>query len=335
MSFTTIGDLSQSFQLRRDNARLKADLQRLTAELSSGRTTDLRGATKGDLRPLAALDRSVTLLTAFRTANAEAALLTEVAQSALASVESFAGTLSATALLARTSAVPAQLDALGREGAQAFEAAVSRFNTQAAGRTVFAGVATDGPALRSAEDILAALEAVAATATTAADVRIALDAWFASGGGFDTFAYAGSADPLRAFGVSPSESVDMPVTAAAPEVRAALKGMALAALLDRGILAGDTAERAALAGSAGEALIAARDGIVGLRAEVGDAEGAIERARVRNEAELAAADFARTRIVEADPFRAASELEAVQGQLENLYAVTARLSRLSLSSFLR
>ena len=84
MSFTTIGDLSQSFQLRQDNARLKADLQRLTAELSSGRTTDLRGATRGDLRPLASLDRSVTLLAAFRTANAEAALFTEVAQSALA-----------------------------------------------------------------------------------------------------------------------------------------------------------------------------------------------------------------------------------------------------------
>lgn len=335
MSFTTIGDLSQSFQLRQDNARLKASLQRLTAELSSGRTTDLRGATKGDLRPLAALDRSVSLLTTFRSANAEAALFTEVAQSALASVESSAGTLSATALLARTSAVPAQLDALGRDGTQAFEAAISRLNTQAAGRTVFAGLATDGPALRAAADILAALQTATATATTAADVRTTLDAWFAPGGGFDTVAYAGSADPLRPFGVSPAESVDMPVTAAAPEVRATLKGMAMAALLDRGVLAGNTSERTALAGAAGEALIAARDGLVGLRAVVGDAEGAIERARVRNEAELSAAELARARIVEADPFRAATDLEAVQGQLETLYAITSRLSRLSLTSFLR
>jgi flagellar hook-associated protein 3 FlgL len=335
MSFTTIGDLSQSFQLRQDNARLKADLQRLTAELSSGRTTDLRGATKGDLRPLAALDRSVTLLAASRTANAEAALFTEVAQSALANVESAAGTLSATALLARTSAVPAQLDALGREGTQAFEAAVSRLNVQAAGRTVFAGLATDGPALRPPADILTALQTATAAATTAADVRTVLDAWFAPGGGFDTVAYAGSPDPLRSFGVSPSESVEMPVTAAAPEIRATLKGMALAALLDRGVLAGNTPERAALAGAAGEALIAARDGLVGIRAVVGDAEAAIERARVRNETELSAAELARARIVEADPFRAASELQAVQGQLESLYAVTARLSRLSLTSFLR
>jgi flagellar hook-associated protein 3 FlgL len=75
MSFMTIGDLSQSFQLRRDNARLKADLQRLTGELSTGRVPDLRAATGGDLRPLAALERSVTLLSAYQISGAEAALL--------------------------------------------------------------------------------------------------------------------------------------------------------------------------------------------------------------------------------------------------------------------
>ncbi len=202
MSFTTIGDLSQSFQLRRDNARLKGDLQRLTAELSSGRTTDIRAATRGDLRPLASLERSVSLLASFRTSNAEAALFTEVAQSALAGIESGAGTQSAAALLARTSAVPAQIDAVGREGTQQFEAAVSRLNVQAAGRTVFAGLATDGPALLPASDILDALQTATAGATTAADVTATLDAWFAPGGAFDTAAYAGSADPLRPFRVS-------------------------------------------------------------------------------------------------------------------------------------
>jgi flagellar hook-associated protein 3 FlgL len=74
---------------------------------------------------------------------------------------------------------------------------------------------------------------------------------------------------------------------------------------------------------------------VGLRAVVGDAEAAIERARIRNEAELSAAELARARILEADPFRAATDLQSVQNQLESLYTVTSRLSRLSLTSFLR
>jgi flagellar hook-associated protein 3 FlgL len=335
MSFTTIGDLSQSFQLRRDNARLKDDMQRLTAELSSGRTADLRATTRGDLRPLAALERSVSLLERFRTSNAEAALFAEVAQTALADVDSAATMLSSSALLARTSAVPAQIDAVGREAAQLFESAVSRLNVQAAGRTVFAGLATDGPALRSGAEILDALETATAGAATAADVTTALDTWFGPGGGYETFAYTGSADPLRPLRVSASDLVDLPVTALATEIRDTLKGLAKSALLDRGILGGNTAERSALAGASGEALIGARAGITALRAVVGDTEAAIDRARIRNAAELSGAEVARAALVQADPFRAAAELQAVQGQLETLYAVTARLSRLSLTSFLR
>jgi flagellar hook-associated protein 3 FlgL len=335
MSFTTIGDLSQSLQLRRDNARLKGDLQRLTAELSTGRVADLRGAAKGDLRPLASFERSIALLETFRTANAEAALFAEAMQTALAYVQSGAETLSATALLARTSAVPSQLDAVGREATQQFEAAVARFNQQVAGRSLFAGLETDGRALLPGRDILDAIETAVAGATTVADVTTALDAYFAPGGGFETTAYTGSADPLRSFRVSPSESVDLPVTALDPAIRATLRGLAMSALLDRGVLSGNVPERAALAGASGEALIGARDGLVSLRGMVGDAEAGIERARVRNESETAAAERARAAIVEADPFKAATELQAVQGQLETLYAITARLSGLSLANFLR
>ena len=335
MSFTTIGDLSQSFQLRRDNARLKEDLQRFSGELSTGRVADLRAAVQGDLRPLASLERSMSLLSSFRTSNAEAALFTEVVQSSLAGIQSGAETLSATALLARTSAVPAQLDAVGREAVQQFEAAVARLNQQAAGRSLFAGLATDGPALRPAGEILDAIQTAVAGSATAADVGTALDTWFGAGGGFETFAYVGSPDPLRPFQISPGESADMPVTALDPAIRDTLRGLAMSALLDRGVLAGNVPERAALAGASGEALIAARDSLVSLRGAVGDTEASIERARVRNETESAAAERARAAIVEADPFQAATELQAVQVQLETLYAITARLSGLSLTNFLR
>lgn len=335
MSFTTIGDLSQSFQLRRDNARLKTDIQRLTAELSNGRLSDLRSATGGDLRPLAALERSVSLLAAFETSGAEAALFAETAQSVLARIEDGSGTLSGAALLARTSAVPSQIDAIGREAAQQFEAAVSRLNVQAAGRSVFAGVATDGPALRPGSEILGALELAVAGAATAADVETALDTWFGPGGDFETVAYVGSPDPLRPIPIAEGERVDLPVTARDPAIRETLRAMALGALLDRGVLDGNTAERAVLAGASGEDLLAAKDRLVALRAGVGDAEAAIDRARGRTAAERAAAELARAAIAETDPFRAAAELQAVQGQLETLYAVTARLSRLSLAEFLR
>jgi flagellar hook-associated protein 3 FlgL len=335
MLFTSIGDLSQSFQLRRDNARLKGDMQRLTNELSSGRVSDLRSATRGDLRPLAALERSVGLLSAYETAGAEAAFFAEVAQSTLERIGSGAVTLSGAALLAKTSAIPSQIDAIGREAAQQFEASVARLNVQAAGRSVFAGVATDGPALRPGSEILDALVVATAGATSAAGISATLDTWFGPGGDFETFAYVGNTDTLQPVRVAEGELVDLPVTALDPAIRDTLRAMAMSALLDRGVLAGNTAERAALAARSGESLIGANDRIVALRAVVGDAEAAIDRARSRSGAERAAAELARAAIVESDPFQASAELLAMQGQLETLYTVTGRLSRLSLTNFLR
>lgn len=335
MAFTTIGDLSQSLQLRRDNARLRTDLTRLSTELSSGRTADLRGATKGDLRPLAALERSVALLETYRRAAAEAALVAEAGQTSLAAIGDSVEVLVADLFMARTAALPSQIDAAGAAASAAFESAVSRLNVQVAGRSVFAGTATDGPALAPAADILADVETTVAGAATAADVEAALDLWFAPGGNFDTVAYVGSPDALRPFRLSDDDAAAFGVTAAAPEIRETLKGLAMAALLGRGVLAAAPAERAALAGLSAEALLPVRDGVVALRADVGDTEARIEIARVRVEAEASAAEIARAGIVEADPFDAAAQLQAVQSQLETLYAVTARLSRLSLAEYLR
>lgn len=335
MSFVSIGDLSQSLQLRRDNARLQADLTRVSGELSSGRVADLRAAERGDLRPLAAIERTLTLLEGYRTSVREAALFAETAQTTLATLDADADRLIGSLFLARTAALPAQIDAVGADAAAAFDSAVARLNVQIAGRTLFAGTATDGPALAPAGDILDAVELAAAGATTAAEVETAVDAWFGTGGGFDTAGYVGSPDALRPFRLSDGDTASLALTAEAPELRATLKGMAMAALLDRGILAGLPGERGDLAQRAAEALLPARDGIVALRASVGDAEAAIERSRVRTEVEITAAEVARARITSADPYEAAADLQSLQIQLESLYAVTARLSRLSLADYLR
>jgi flagellar hook-associated protein 3 FlgL len=105
--------------------------------------------------------------------------------------------------------VPSQIDAVGREAAQQFEAAVARLNVQAAGRSVFAGLATDGPALRPGAEILDALQLAVAGAATVADVETALDTWFGSGGDVETVAYVGNLEPLRPIRVADGESVDL------------------------------------------------------------------------------------------------------------------------------
>ena len=58
-------------------------------------------------------------------------------------------------------------------------------------------------------------------------------------------------------------------------------------------------------------------------------------ASARNGAETSALEIARTDILAIDPYRTATELQSTETRLETLYTLTARLSRLSLSEYLR
>ena len=55
---------------------------------------------------------------------------------------------------------------------------------------------------------------------------------------------------------------------------------------------------------------------------------------IRNAAEASALQIARNGLVAADPYDTATAIQAVQTQIETLYTLTARLSRLSLTDYL-
>lgn len=337
MTGLSIGDLSQSFQLRRDNARLKGELERLTGELASGRVSDLRGKVQADYRPLAALERDLAANASYQLASQEAQLFLTTAQAALGAVQDTADDLLSSLLISPSLASSTQIDAVAAQAGLAFESAVSALNVQAAGRSVFAGTQTTGPALAEASVMLDDMAAAvaAAGATDAAGVEAVVDAWFAPAGAFDTVAYLGATAPLQPFRVSPDDDVPFEATASDAPLREVLKGLALSALIDRGVLAGDLGERGTLVARSGERLLSAKDELVGLRGRIGASEEAAEAAIVKLAARQSALEIGRNGIVEADRFRAATELAGVEAQLETLYTVTARLSGLTLSSFLR
>ena len=72
-----------------------------------------------------------------------------------------------------------------------------------------------------------------------------------------------------------------------------------------------------------------------LRGELGQTEEAIEIAEARANAQLSALKINRSDLLSADPFETATALEDATTRLESLYTITARLSRLSLTDFLR
>jgi flagellar hook-associated protein 3 FlgL len=326
--FFTVGDYARQLVQRRQNADIRARMDELVQEVGSGRKADLARELRGDFTSVASFEADLKALAAYEISARELATRAETTQLALGAVQTatkeFAGEL--------LTVQEGNLGVLVRadEARARFEQVVSTLNGTEPGRRLFAGVATDGPALAPAEDMLAALEAIVAAAPDIAAAEADLRAWFAPGGGFDTLGYLGAVQPIPPQTVGPGETIELSVTAEDEGLRDVLAGLALAALSGAGPAAGDTAGQVQLLRSAGSTLHARQKDLSELRGAVGLAERGTEEALTRIEAQRSALERARAELVEADVYDAASELEAVQGQLELLYAITARSARLTL-----
>lgn len=333
MTRVSLGDASLTNMLARQGVELRSQVQRASQEVATGRHSDIGAVLGGDLSPLLAIDASLTRLRAFATTTSEAATQTAAQQGALAGLSGLTSDVTATLLRARDVATPIQVNALGADMRGRLASAVGLVNTQTAGRAIFGGVETRTTPLGTSEDMLAALATASAGATTADQVVSAVRDWFADPAGYGAF-YRGGA-PLSPAPIAPGESAELTATALDPAIRDTLAGIATAALLDLGVLAGNSDERARLAQRSGEALLSSSDSRVGLAARIGSVEAQIETARIRNAAEESALGIVRANVGSVDPFDAATRLEAARSQLESLYLVTARVSRLSLVEFLR
>ena len=164
-------------------------------------------------------------------------------------------------------------------------------------------------------------------------VEAAIDAWFAAPGGYEGAVYLGG-QPLAGVPVSAGESVALDITANDPAMRITLKGLAMATLVDRGIFPGQTGLQKDLAQRAGEVLLAGETDRAYLAARLGGMQSQIDLAQTRNESEASALGMARVGMVEIDPYETATRLQDAETQLELIYTLTARISRLSLADYL-
>jgi len=332
MTRISVGDASLTNILARQGAELRGQVQRASQEVATGRHSDIGAALHGDFSPLLAIDASLARLSAYKSNTSDAAFQTAAQQGAISGLSSLASGISTTLMGARNS-TPVQISTLAADAKGRLASAVGLLNTQAAGRAVFSGVATDTVPLGSVEDMLAALQTAATGATTAGQVTAAVATWFADPLGFGAFYQGGTAQSPAP--IAPDETAEQPTTAMDPALRDTLAGFAMAALLDRGVLAGDAAERGRLAQQAGQQLVTTEDARTTLAARIGTVEARIEAARTRNAAEETSLGILRSSIGSVDPYEAGTRLEAIRTQLESLYLVTARVSRLSLAEYLR
>jgi flagellar hook-associated protein 3 FlgL len=334
MALISIGDLAQSFMLRKHNATLKADVMRLSEEVTTGLKADPAKHLSGDISALTGIDSALARLGALSRAASDQAFFTGAMQTALGAVQDLTSDLVPSLLAVTTTGTTGSMNIVSREAERAFQSVVGLYNTRLGDRALFSGDQTATTALLPADQILQQMGTAIAGALTVQDVETALDTWLSSPTGYLATAYQGGA-PIADVPISPGQSVSVDVTAADPAIRETLKGLGMAALLQQGLFTGDPAIQAELIRRSGEVLASGQNSRALLAGQLGTSEGQIEDARSRNAAEVSSLQIARVSLLSVDQYDAAARLQEAQGQLEMLYTLTARLSRLSLVDFLR
>lgn len=334
MTLVSLGDLAQSYLLRRQTTGVKADIQRLSTEMTTGRVTDTAARLSGDMVPLSSIDSSLARLKGFGSVASETALFAGAMQTALGTIDTMVSDLGASLIAVSGSTASAHLSAVASEARQQFDMTVSLLNTRFGDRSLFAGVATANPPLIGPDSLLATIEGAVAGAVSADDVETALETWFAVPTDFAAVAYTGG-ETLAPVAVAPGETAQIETTAKDPTIAATLKGLAMAALLDRGIFSESPEARKDLAKRAGLSLTENQTDRAYLMARLGAVQAQIDSAAVRNGAETSSLQLARAGLVEADPYETALRLQEAESQLEKIFTITARMSRLSLVDFLR
>ncbi len=172
-------------------------------------------------------------------------------------------------------------------------------------------------------------------ATTATQLWSDLTAWFDNPAGYRTTIYNGSSESLRPIPISEETTVALTLRADDPDIRNTLRDLAAAILATDPAIGLPEVEQAALIETAAKSLLVSKEALSDQSARIGVLQEQIETTRIRQETERLTLQTARDALISADPYNAATQLEAAQFRLEALYSVTVRTSQLSLVNFLR
>ncbi|KGJ03383.1 flagellar hook-associated protein 3 FlgL [Paracoccus halophilus] len=336
-SYPSIGDQSRPYQLRLSQYFLKSKLERLTKEATTGIKNDIPSALKGDLSRIAHIESRLTVLNTYQQNASEALSMFDAMQNTLEriqiSVDETGPSLLSEAGGSSEDMLRLRADAISED----FRSIVGALNTSSSGRHLLSGAKTDTAPLGDFETMVAELNATVAGASSANDIVARIDAWFdapAGAGGFTDNVYQGSASGSTELAVSADRTVGSSLTANSSQLRNTLKGMAIMTYLAKSGASLDSATIRELFTVSGLRLVSASTDLTSARAQIGIQQSAASQAQARNAAESSSLSVTRLRLIGADPYETATALQEAEASIQNLYTLTARLARLSLTDYL-
>ena len=335
MTWLSIGTLALPATLQRHGLAMRAEVARLGIELTTGERVAPQKQLRGDLGALSAIEARTTRIAAYTEAAKQAAAATDGAQNALERASTL-GSDTASRMLAVSieGTAPATLRTASTAARGALEDLTGTLSQRIAGRAIFSGTASDVSPLPDAETILSTLAPALAGLTSAQDIADAINTEILNAGGlFDTALYQGGPAAPGA-SIDTGSTVAALPTAADPSLRRLLAGLVMSAVAGDDSLSLTEGQRRALARTGAETLMSAAPALAETQGAVGTSQERLDQTLTRLSGERDALSIARSDLVGADPYEAATRLQEAQARLESLYVVTARTARLNLTEYL-
>jgi len=329
----SLGDLSTAFLQRAQNVQLRSAIDRQTLELSTGVASNLSQKLGGNYGPLVQINNALEVNAAYMTVTTELRLQADAKQNALDAIQTKVGDFALTAQTASGLGGPNSVSGAATDARNYLEDIFETLNTRVGEVSLFSGTASDQPAVAPTADLYASLDVAVTGLTDPADITLAIETWMNDPAGYEAVVYGG--DQARgAIRVGPTDTVSLEATANDPEIRAVIEGFLVGVYSERvGGLTID--EQKVMMETSAAKLRGAEGSVIDIRAKLGTAQERIEEAQTAGSSEKTSLELAKSALISIDPYEAASQLEASSQQLEMLYTLTSRLSRLSLVEFLR
>ncbi|MEP5155145.1 flagellin [Planktotalea sp.] len=335
MMFNSIGDLASRLMLNQSNQQAKGNLVRLSQELTTGLTSDVGGALRNDFAIQAGWERTISASEVREKTLTQSMTRVQAKQTVLDTINGNSIDLANNISTAVTSGTISGLDAVSTNAKDALAQALSQLNVQSAGRSLFAGSSTDGPATADVEIVMSSVSAAFAGAVTNEDITTALQNWMDdTSGGFEAIAYLGDDENSGVIRLDEGRVVNDSTRANDPALKQTLQNLILASVATDEGLALSAESKASLLEEASSGLRAAAGQVTNLHASLGYIEGQIADGIVQAGAEISTAQMLRTDVLGVDQYETASKLQEAELQLEKIYLLTSRTSQMSLLEYL-
>ncbi len=329
-------ELARNNMLQRQVLDTRNRLDTAAREMTTGLKSNRFQATNGNLARLFSIERMLGKNSIYQETIAIATLRVDTMQESLGRILGWSEEVSINMITKTNIGDYSGSMMIAQDARRAFIDTVAALNTTVTGQSLFAGITTDGPALAVGDAILAELGTIVAGAADASDAIALVENYFAPPAGqFFSTGYLGSTDDLQPAELGEGVRLDYALRADAAELVAVMQAHALAAVVAGGLFAGNNAELMAVLRESGAQLLNAKEGILALRSQVGVSQYTIETARAQRRSERETYELARANIIATDPYEAASTYQSLQAQLDTIFTITARLSTLRFSNYMR